>query len=205
MSALSSEQQLYADLMDEVRIRIHALRDIIAAKESWIPRLLQEFAYLQLRMLCETVALCCLIAQGEIKDRKTFRSWRPAEIIDKLSELNPDFYPRGIRIRVAPNGVNLDDYPVAQMTKEELIDLWDRSGNFLHRGSARNLIGEQGKLLNVNLDVIMTYGQKLLNLLDQHVISSADKKFHLIVSLGGGGGAPVGRAAIWVAESPATH
>jgi hypothetical protein len=201
MSGLTS-QQLYADLMDEARVRIHAVRDIVKERHLWPPRLLQEFVYLQLRMLCETVALGCLIAHGDVKDRGTLKSWSAAEIIQKLSKLNPDFYPRGIRIRAEGGTVHLDEYPVPQITKDELIELWGKSGKFLHRGSAKNLIAEHGKMLNVNLDTVIAYGQKITNLLDQHVISSADKLTHLIVSLGGGGGAPLGRASVWVGQSP---
>ena len=99
MPELSPQQQLYADLMDEARVRIHAIRDIIDARNLWAPRLLQEFAYLQLRMLCETIAVGCLVAHGDVQDRTTLKSWRPGDMIRKLGELNPDFYPRGVRIR----------------------------------------------------------------------------------------------------------
>jgi hypothetical protein len=201
MGELTPQQRLYADLMDEARIRIHALRDAIDARNLWVPRLLQEFAYLQLRMLCETVAIGCLIAHGDIVDRKTFKSWNAADIIQQLSKLNLDFYPHGIRIRVDGDTVHLDEYPVPQMTKQELIDLWGKSGNFLHRGSAKNLVAEQDKMLNVDLDAIIQHGQKILSLLDQHIISSTDKKRHLLVALGGGG-ATAGRASVWFAQSP---
>ncbi len=188
--------------MDEARIRICAVRDVIALRNAWAPRLLQEFAYLQLRMLCETIALGCLIAHDDVKDRKILKSWSAADIIEKLSALNPEFYPRGIRIRAEAGIVNLDEYKVPQMSKNELIDLWSKSGNFLHRGSAKSLFAERGQLLNVNLDLVVEHGQKITNLLDQHVISSANKRKHLVVALGGGGGAALGKASVWVAESP---
>jgi hypothetical protein len=202
MTGLSPQHQLYADLMDESRIRVHAVRDIIDARNLWTPRLLQEFAYLQLRMLCETIAVGCPVAHGDVEGRNTLKSWRPNDIIRRLGELNPDFFPRGVRIRAEGGVVNLDDYPVPQLTKRELIDLWDECGRYLHRGSAKNIMGEHGKMLDVDLTKIMDQGQKILNLLDQHVISSADKTKHLIVALGGGGGAPLGQASVWLAESP---
>jgi hypothetical protein len=60
------------------------------------------------------------------------------------------------------------------------------------------MIADHGKVLNVNLDAIIEYGQKILNLLEQHVISSADKKGHLVVALAAedaGGSAMVAFAA----------
>ena len=201
MTGLSLQHRMYVDLMDESRIRIHAIRDAIQNRDLWDPRLLQEFAYLQLRMSCETIAVGCIVAHGEVKDIKTLKSWRSKEMVNRLTQLNPDFYPCGVRIRVEGGIVNLDDYPVPQLSKDELIDLWDESGNYLHRGSADRLVREHGKRLNVDLTKITDQTQKILNLLDQHRISSADKMKHLIVALGGGGGAPVGQASVWLAES----
>jgi hypothetical protein len=69
----------------------------------------------------------------------------------RLETLNADFYPRGVRFRKLPSGgTHLDDYNVPQLTKAELVQLWERSGSFLHRGSAKTLIAEHGKVLNVN-------------------------------------------------------
>ena len=88
---LSPNHQIYADLMDEARIRIHAIRDIIHARDSWTPRLLQEFVYLQLRALCETIALGCLVAHGDVKSRSTLKEWKIPAIMKEMEKLNPDF------------------------------------------------------------------------------------------------------------------
>ncbi len=192
---------MYADLMDEARLRIHAMRDAIAARDRWVPRLLQEFSYLQLRMLCEVIAVGCLVAHGDAKDANTMKLWRAPHIIKRLEELNPDFYPRGVRFRKLPSGeLHLNDYNVPQLTKTELIQLWHRSGSFLHRGEAKTLIAAQGKVLNVNLDTIIQYAQMILNLLEQHIISSADKKRHLLAALAADDAG--GNAMVWFAPSP---
>ena len=199
--SLSLEHQIYADLMDEARLRIHAMRDAIAARDHWVPRLLQEFSYLQLRMLCELIAVGCLVAHGDVRDPSTLKLWKPQDVIKRLEQLNRDFYPRGVRFQKLPSGdTQLDDYNVPQLTKTELIKLWNRSGDFLHRGKAETLIAAHGKVLNVNLDTIIQYGQKILNLLEQHIISSADKKRHLLVALAADDAG--GSAMVWFASSP---
>lgn len=181
---LSREQQLYVDLMDEARIRIHALRDAINDRGRWVPRLLQEFAYLQLRMLCETIAVCCLIAHGDIKNRSVLKTWRVSDIIKTLETLGKDYYPRGIRMLHTPaGGLHLDNYNVPQLAKQELVPLWNRSGAFVHRGSFKSLLAAPRKPITVNLDPILQYGQKITNLLDQHVVVSADRKTTYVVSL----------------------
>jgi hypothetical protein len=150
-------------------------------------------------MLCEIIAVGRLVAHGDVKATGTLKLWRPPDILKRLEELNADFYPRGVRFQKLSNGeLHLDDYNVPKLSKAELTKLWDRSGDFLHRGSAKNMIAAHGKVLNVNLDAIIEYGQKILNFLEQHVISSADEKGHLVVALAAedaGGSAIVAFAA----------
>ena len=198
---LSPEQQIYADLMDEAKLRIHALRDGINARDHWVPRLLQEFLYLQLRMLCEIIAVGCLVAHGDVKDASTLKLWEAPIIIKRLEKLNPDFYPRGVRFRKLPSGeLSFDDHTAPQLTKAELVTLWHLTGSYLHRGSAKNLLAAHGRILNVDLDTIILHGQRVLNLLEQHIISSADRKGHLLVALASDEAG--GNAMVWVAGSP---
>jgi hypothetical protein len=197
---LNSGQQIYADLMDEARIRIHAMRDSIDARDSWAPRLLQEFLYLQLRTLCEGVALGCLVAHGDVKNRSTLKRWKMPAVMKEIEKLNPDFYPRPVRIRFLPEALKMDDYSAQTLSKAELVKLWERSGSFVHRGSAKDLLAKQGSELVVNLDPVIQWGAKILNLLDQHVISSADKKSHLIVVLSHV--QSEGRSKVWIGKSP---
>jgi hypothetical protein len=200
-NSLNPEQQIYADLMDEARLRLHAMRDAIACRDRWVPRLLQEFAYLQLRMLCEIIAVGCLVAHGDIKDSGTLKLWEAPRILKKLEELNADFFPRAVRFQKLPNGdIHLDNYNAPHLTKTELAKLWGQSGDFLHRGGAKNLTARHGKILNVDLDAIIEYGQKILNLLEQHVISSADKRGHLLVALAADDAG--GNAMVFYAASP---
>jgi hypothetical protein len=198
--SLSAGHQIYADLMDEARIRIHAIRDTINLLDSWSPRLLQEFVYLQLRTLCETIALGCLVAHGDVTNRGTLKRWDIPAIMKELEKLNPDFYPRAVRMRFHPGGVHLDDHKAPTLSRDELIKLWERSGSFVHRGSAKDLLAAQGTPINVDLTTVINWGQRILNLLEQHIISSSDKKKHLLVVLSHDESG--GRSSVWVAASP---
>jgi hypothetical protein len=88
---------------------------------------------------------------------------------------------------------------VPTLSKAELIKLGERSGSFVHRGSAKDLLAAQGKPIVVNLDPVIEWGQKILNLLEQHFISSADK----IAPFGRAIARRIpGRSSVWVAASP---
>jgi hypothetical protein len=160
----------------------------------------KNFYNLQLRTLCETIALGCLVAHGDVKDRSTLKRWDIPAMMKEMEKLNPDFYPRPVRIQFLPEVVKLDDYGAPALSKAELVKLWERSGSFVHRGSAKDLLAKEGSELVVNLDPVVEWGAKIRNLLDQHVISSADKKSHIVAVLShipSGGG-----SAVWIAKSP---
>ncbi|WP_156375825.1 hypothetical protein [Methylobacterium sp. Leaf125] len=183
MALQTNSHQIYANLMNEIRVRINFLGSMIASRDTWPPRLFQEFAYLQLRMLCEQIALGCLIAHGDIKDKGTLREWHTPRIMREMEKLNPDFYPKGIRVRREGENFALDEYLVPQLKREELIKLWQISGNFLHRGSGKTLVNESPEGPEVDIDEILSWSNKILNLMEQHIISSSDKKSHLVVAL----------------------
>lgn len=200
-NGLKLEQQLYANLMDEARQRIHTIRDLVDGRDRWPPRFLQEFCYLQLRMLCELIAVGCLVAHGEVKNLRTLKNWKIPDVVKEMEALNPDFYPRGVRFRRHAGGLHLDDYNVPQLTKGELVQLWQRSGEYLHRGTAVKLLKEDRRGPQVNTDEIVLWGLKVMNLLEQHIISSSDRSKHLLVALASDDHG--GNAGIWLAEGPA--
>lgn len=200
---LEPQYQLYASLMNEARIRIFAVRDALAARNQWAPRILREFCYLQYRLLCELVAIGCLIAHGDIQNRRTLGNWKIPEILKRLEEINPEFYPRGVRIAITADDFRVDEYDVPQLSRAELKNLWEKSGNFLHKGNAikvmKDINSEPETGPVVDVDELYFWAKKIVNLLDNHVISSADKTKHLVVALLH---AETGQSSVWLAVSP---
>ena len=183
MLELSDAGRLYADLMNEARWRLQALNKAIEDRDNWAPKLLNEFCYLQFRMLCEQIALACLVAHGDVTKKSVQKAWQPSVIIAELEKINADFFPKGIIIHVEGNSVQLEDRVEPQLTKSELIKLWHISGDNLHRGNAKKLFANFGKPVVVDLAPLISYTNKLVALLDQHIISSADKSRCLLVAL----------------------
>lgn len=198
---LEISRQIYVDLMNEARRRIHAIRDIIDVRDQWDPRILEEFCYLQLRMLCELVAIGCLVAHGDIKEKSILSDWSIPSIMKKMRKLNLNYYPKGVRFEFPDNGsLNLAEYNAPQLSRDELVKLWAKCGSKLHRGSVKELISKSKIPFVVDLDIILEWGGKIRNLLDQHVISSADNSQHLIVSLSHWQANY--EAGVWLAKSP---
>ena len=145
----------------------------------------REYCFLQLRMLCELIALGCLIAHGDIEETKSSRvqeAYHAGEIVKRLEKLHPNFYPSPRNLVFMPGHVHLGDYDREFLTKSELITLYGKCGDALHRGSLRQLLDPKSQV-PADFSDIQEWGQKILNLLSVHLISRIGGNFHFVVML----------------------
>jgi hypothetical protein len=82
----------------------------------------------------------------------------------------------------SPGHVHLADYDREFLTKGELLTLYGKSGDLLHRGSLRELLDSKNQPVTDFQD-IHDWGQKILNLLSVHLISRIGGDFHFLVAL----------------------
>ena len=98
----ASPMDLYADLMNEAKTRIMIVEHLLGGRvrtdgHELPPAMIREFGFLQIRMLCEVVALGCLVAHGdiqEIQSPKMQKTWDIEKTMKELDKLHPDFYPQ---------------------------------------------------------------------------------------------------------------
>jgi hypothetical protein len=134
---------IYAALMEEIKARISWIDGAIDQATKWPdPAAFHEFGYLQLRMICETIALACLVAHGDLDIVKAFQKEYAADrIIRRLDKLHPNFYPHPRTTTILDSGqyqlniVEEGDF----LKKKELIELYAKCGLVLHRGSLKTL------------------------------------------------------------------
>ena len=62
-----SAMDLYANLMAEVKVRMTSIEMACSGQTGLPGPLVREFCFLQLRLICELIALGCLTAHGDIK------------------------------------------------------------------------------------------------------------------------------------------
>src|SRR5579872_5438649 len=139
---------LYAAMMEEIKVRIQFVETAITGK-YFMPhgQLVREASYLQLRLICEMIALSCLVAHGDIpstKEKRFFKEYDAAKIIDGLHDLHPNFYPlpvKSVQIQTTDGpGWSLNPILTGFLTRDDLRSLYAKSGDFLHRGSLRKLL-----------------------------------------------------------------
>lgn len=152
----------------------------------------QEFGFLQLRMICEVIALSCLTAHGDLKEvqqKSLQKTYDATIIIKKLGSLHPDFYPRPTIIKdIAPGRKRLEGIKDGFLTKADLKTLYGRCGDLLHRGSVKKLWKGPNDWPTDNSE-LDSWAKKIARLMGVHFIGHLGGKTRLIaiLSVGGGG------------------
>jgi hypothetical protein len=186
MATPLSPSTIYANLMEEAKARIAAVDAAINGRINLPDMILEEFVYLQLRLLCEIIALGCLVAHGDLTQSKITKlrdAYDADTIVKTLETLNPTFYPLPVKLTIRPPGpgdpgeVRIDDVPkgTAFLTKKDLLAIYGRTGNYLHRGKLRKL-ESRPPYTGVDLPTATEWAKKFVRLLDQHKIQSPDNK-----------------------------
>lgn len=93
----------YRRVMEEAKLRALSMNTVLSGAIALPVPLLNEFCYPQLRILCELIALGCLVAHGDIhetKSRDFQKSYHAGDIVKRLAKLHPNFYPSPRKLRV---------------------------------------------------------------------------------------------------------
>lgn len=176
-SLTAQQMETYRNLMWEIKYRIEAIDDALAGKLHMRQRILEEFCYLQLRMICEVLAIACLVIHGNLKPKADlFKSYKASWIISELGKLHSKFYPRPLAPdeREADGTVKFVSKKDGFLTRDELEKLWERhTGTMLHRGTAKSIINKTERKLDFKK--IAEWRTKIVFLLERHTIVTADE------------------------------
>src|SRR5262245_52485138 len=121
--------------MLEAKHRLLAMDTVLSGRTGIPNGAISEFGFLQLRMLCELIALGCLTAHGDLQTGKLKEAYEADRIIRRLQRLHSELYPLGARRTGDQIKLRRDGF----LTKEELPKLYWRCGDLLHRGSYEDL------------------------------------------------------------------
>jgi hypothetical protein len=169
---------LYRGLMEEVKIRLKAIETAAMGSTTLHGVIAREVCFLQLRMICELIALGCLVANGDIKEAAPLaKKWSADEIINQLDQLHADFFPIAVHHVLRPSKPTALERVTSGeiLTKAELIKLNGICGNELHRGSLKRLLSPKNAP-TMHFRDIKDWGDKIAKLLSHHVIMTRDRK-----------------------------
>lgn len=171
--------------MEEVKIRASSMNTATSVANGLPPQFVREYCFLQLRMLCELIALGCLVAHGDMAETNTKefqKAYKADEIVKRLEALHPDFYPVPVKPTFGESSIHLDIIETGYLKKAELIELYGKCGDVLHRGNLRKLISPK-TTLHASYRDISDWGQKILNLLSAHRITRRGSRAGLLTFL----------------------
>lgn len=198
----SMNAQLYAAYMEEIKQRSEAITAAIMAVRSGrlspSAYMQAEFAYLQLRYICELVALSSLAAHHTMGlGSRLLKVWNAGEAFALLEQINPHCFPSSVRN--IPDTKGIHNFHVVKgpvkLTRAELARIYAGCGSVLHRGVIRDAI--DGKAREYDLDALNLWHRQIMELLTQHMILIRNPDRTLLVNFH----SDKGRVAVYEAEA----
>ncbi|MGO9719305.1 MAG: hypothetical protein ACLPIG_14395 [Methylocella sp.] len=163
-------QNNYAAILQEINMRVDAINHCTLGLSGLLPPFVVEFSYLEIRMICELVALGCLVAHGDLRQSSALRKqWSADEIMKQLENLHPQFYPYAIVQTKTATGYHIHRLDPQPLPKVDFLRLYGRLGDVLHRGSLKNLM-KPNIPHQTQFPVVMAKLQKLVDMLSNHAI-----------------------------------
>jgi hypothetical protein len=177
----------YCTLMEEIKFRLGFVEDIIYGRNLIAGTIGKDICYLELRMVCELIALSSLVAHGDIKEtrsRKLAKKWEADFLISALQRIHPDFYPQPITPHPGNGSVPTKAGEIRRpptmvtsgfLTSAELAKLYHLCGRELHRGNLSNLLAKRGMKVEIVYSPIREWVHKIIKLLNFHRIRLVDR------------------------------
>jgi hypothetical protein len=188
---LTATMEFYCELMAEIKMREHAI-SLMTKSNGLLAQMVYESCYLQLRMMCELIAISCLVVHGDIpatKTKKMKKTWQADQIMSRLSEIHADFYPRPVKADESDK-FKIGDVKAGYLSKRDLVVLYGKCGDRLHRGTikdVRHRISQQ----NASFSQIQQWRSKIINLLQHHWIKLHDSEDQIGVQMNSFGQSPM--------------
>jgi hypothetical protein len=178
----------YAAFMEEIKTRLDAIHPILRTlgKDGINPTdfLQAEFCILQVRFVCELIALASLAAHHSLGlPKDLLKSWNAERTFRALEDINPHCFPKYASI-TRPEGRIHIEVSRDIMDRPGLQAIYNQCGEMLHRGMIKHVLS--GKERVYDLQQIDQWAGQIGSLLSTHVIMILETGLVLVVNLTGG-------------------
>jgi hypothetical protein len=185
---LEKSCQIYGRLMEEIKRRYSVMAQVLDGTISMPQMAAFEFCYLQLRKICEVFALGCLAAHGDIPHVRTQlqSTYSADKIMKQLTRIHSRFYPvpsKQTVDQVTKRPIAVEPITTGFLTRDELLNLYGQCGNYLHRGTIRQLVGNWEPTLDFGK--INVWVSKIVTLLNHHQIQTYQPETQIWVLMQG--------------------
>jgi hypothetical protein len=180
----------YLYVLFEIKERLRLIKTM---RLSTLPYgIVRELCQLQLRHVCELVAIGCLVIQGDYTSSAGLTDeYNPAKIFRSLDGKYEGCFPQAAIISQVNNAWNItvNTKPDA-MTRTELEKLWSMTGNYAHRLKIKNFFRVEDENDAKFWPSIENYIAKIETLLNPHVVPMHNPKILVVAGLDGDCGNP---------------
>jgi hypothetical protein len=168
----------YSIVMREIKIRAECMNLAMIVPNGLPLQLIREYCFLQLRLICELIALGCTIAHRDISATARIRKEYSAEkIMNQLEQLQPDFFPWPLELlMITSKGFAMKLADETTLTKSELLALYGKCGDVLHRGNLGDFFAGDRLSTSNTYDEVNDWKRKIISLLFNHRIMLAKTK-----------------------------
>ena len=147
-----------------------------------LPRRRKKSCFLQLRMLCELIAVACVAAHENKTTGQLLKYYEPHKIFAELAKLNASFYPQPVILEILRDRVSrTTPHENGALTKSELINLRNQLADHLHKKPIKALLKAQAH--RTDFADILAWLEKIKSLLMVHRIDRGDGKNYFICEL----------------------
>jgi hypothetical protein len=175
----------YGDFMREIKIRLEAIqgRMVVIKEDLASPTafLEAEFCILQVRFVCELLALAVLAAHRPLGLKSDLqKAWNARKIFETLAQMNAECFPKAANFERKDDGVH-GDIVHDKIDRSGLQNIYDQCGEALHRGVLKHALSGRPKVYDI--PKIEGWARQLGALLSSHVVLISDLEIVLIVQL----------------------
>ncbi len=166
----ADKAKLYLHCMVEIKERIKVIDGVLKMD---VPALfICEIGHLQLRYICELIAIACLAAQGDFKTQRAFlEEYRPPKIFKALAKLYPHFFPQPSTRRSEPGKHYLTaNHVPGAYGREEIEMVWGKAGDCLHRTALEKYLKKTFETPSPKIEDVEERLAGVLLLLENHLI-----------------------------------
>lgn len=176
MSNLSIQEiaKTYASLMGHVKFRLEILRSSIDSAENVKQHehsvITAEIAYLQVRKICETLALSTLCAHNQLPEtnsNKFVKNYNAEAIFGMLSKVNDNGFPLAVR-PINGGEKQFSIITEGMMTRSDLKKIYNQCHLILHNGNLADLIA--GKEIVLDFRELVKIHNQFAELLKIHMV-----------------------------------
>jgi hypothetical protein len=175
---------IYAALMREIKSRMIAIAatyaEMAADPEHPQAFIKGEFCFLQLRFVCELIALAAVAAHeplGLTKD--LLKSYQPERMFSLLSDINPQCFPMPVRRLNTGERTHHLEPKLGEMTAADLKAVYDATGDVLHAGLAKHILNNRRRLLD--MEKLHGWANAIASFLIEHIVAIPSEGLILFV------------------------